>query len=116
MTMTEKAKERVSITFMSGPYDGGEFFLEQMPITLGRESHHQVSIFYDLLVSRNHARISLNKEGYWVEDTQSTNGTYLNEEKIEKKTRLASGDVVKVGNTWLKFVIRSGVPEEKPAE
>ena len=114
--MAEKAKGRVSITFMSGPYDGKELFLDQMPITLGREPHHPVAIFYDLLVSRNHARIHLDEAGYWVEDTQSTNGTLLNEEKIKAKTRLASGDVLQLGNTWLKFVIPPGISEEEPTK
>ncbi len=114
--MTEETEERVSITFMSGPYDGEERFLDQMPVTLGRESHHPVVLFYDLLVSRNHAKVDLDEAGYWLEDTQSTNGTYLNEEKIMEKTLLTSGDMVKLGNTWLKFVIHPGVPEEKPAE
>ena len=110
--MTDKTKERVSITFMSGPYDGKELFLEQMPVTLGRESHHQVALFYDLLVSRNHARINLDTEGYWLEDTQSTNGTLLNEKKITEKTLLTSGDVLQLGNTCLKFVIHQGFPEK----
>jgi pSer/pThr/pTyr-binding forkhead associated (FHA) protein len=116
MIMTEETKERVSITFMSGPYDGEERFLDQMPVTLGREPHHLVGLFYDLLVSRNHAKIDLDEMGYCLEDTQSTNGTLLNEEKIKGKTRLASGDVLQLGNTCLKFVIHPGGPEEKPAE
>lgn len=116
MMMTEEITERVSLTFMSGPYDGEERFLDQLPVTLGRESHHAVVLFYDLLVSRNHAKIALDEAGYWLEDTQSTNGTLLNEEKIKKKTRLASGDILQLGNTWLKFIIHPGVPEAKPVE
>ena len=100
---------------MSGPYDGKELFLERMPIPLGRE-HSQVDVSYDFQTSRHHAKIIPDEEVYWIEDTQSTHGTYLNEKEIKEKTLLESEHLLRLGNTWLKFVIHPGASENTPAE
>jgi predicted component of type VI protein secretion system len=61
--------------------------------------------------SRNHARLSVTEGALYVEDLTSTNGTFINGQKIEKRTRLAPGD--KLRFDLEEFVVRVVLP---PAE
>jgi diguanylate cyclase (GGDEF)-like protein len=59
-------------------------------------------------VSRRHARIVKKAEGFWVEDLGSTNGTFVNDERVDKRL-LVDGDIVRVGEAVLKFLSGSNV-------
>jgi len=56
-------------------------------------------------VSRHHARFLRRPEGWFLEDLQSTNGTYLNEVRLlpHRPVRLNSGDLVRFGQLTLIF-------------
>lgn len=78
--------------------------IEKPVVTIGRDMDNDVRID-NLAVSKKHAQI-LNLQGtYVIEDLQSTNGTELNEKKIEKET-LKHGDVIKIGKHLLEINIR----------
>ena len=98
-------QEQIVITFMSGADDGKQAMFEQPPITIGRLSTHLLSIPNDTFVSRSHAKIDRDERGYFLEDRQSRNGTYLCDQKISGSAALVSGDLFRVGDTWLKFEI-----------
>jgi pSer/pThr/pTyr-binding forkhead associated (FHA) protein len=42
-------------------------------------------------------------EGYWIQDNNSTNGTFVNDEKLGAKQELWDNDLILVGKTVLKF-------------
>jgi ABC-type multidrug transport system fused ATPase/permease subunit len=66
------------------------------PLTLGRED---VDVLMDApLVSRRHAVVRPVDGGLEIDDLGSTNGTWVNGERIEGVTRLAAGDVIGVGS------------------
>ena len=44
--------------------------------------------------SRNHARVTVEEDGVWVEDLESVNGTFINDNQITERTRLKHGDMV----------------------
>ena len=46
-----------------------------------------------------HARLFRQKDQLWVEDLGSTNGTYVNSERITQARRLGKGDVLQAGST-----------------
>jgi two-component system cell cycle response regulator len=54
-------------------------------------------------VSRGHARVVKRDDGIYVEDLQSTNGTYVNDIEV-KADRLRNGDLLKIGGAILKFI------------
>lgn len=54
-------------------------------------------------ISRLHFQIELIDTHYYVEDMDSTNGTYLNGRKIEHKERLFAGDVISMGSVDIVF-------------
>ena len=57
----------------------------------------------DTYVSQVHARLFDDNGAWYVEDLGSTNGTFLNDRKVEQKTEVHAGDVVKIGKTVLEL-------------
>lgn len=86
---------------LQGPDKGRTYQTPDEPAIIGRTSEHiQLT---DTSTSRRHAEIrSVN--GSWVlADLNSSNGTYLNGQRIVSPTPLKHGDQIKVGNTLLVF-------------
>ena len=82
---------------------GDEFDLDSRPLTVGRGAQNDVSIDGDEFASARHVRIEPRRDGVWVSDVGSTNGTYVNGVQIDRPRKLAQGDVVRVGETELRF-------------
>jgi pSer/pThr/pTyr-binding forkhead associated (FHA) protein len=68
-------------------------------VTLGRSPTCSVSLDDDAFVSSVHARIFVLDGEAYLEDLNSKNGTYLNEEPVTAPTQLERGDLVRVGDT-----------------
>ena len=62
-------------------------------------------VFTNSTVSRSHAVVALRKDGFYVFDTESKSGVYVNEKKIEKSERLNDGDIIAFGTAIMKFYI-----------
>jgi hypothetical protein len=82
---------------------GEEFELDSRPLTVGRGTQNDVSIDGDEFASARHARIEPRRDGVWVSDVGSTNGTYVNGVKVDRPRKLVNGDVVRAGETELRF-------------
>jgi pSer/pThr/pTyr-binding forkhead associated (FHA) protein len=67
-------------------------------------------------VSRKHAEIGLyGPDAYVLRDLASTNGTLLNGKRIGDRARLKHWDLIRVGDTQLRFaVIENSIPPESP--
>ena len=83
----------VGKTFEAGP----------VPTTIGRASDNVVALDGDDFASGRHARIESGLDGTWVIDLGSTNGTFVNGERLDGRRRLHEGDVVQIGDTELVF-------------
>jgi pSer/pThr/pTyr-binding forkhead associated (FHA) protein len=82
---------------------GEEYSVDSAPLTIGRGSQNDVAIDGDEFASARHVRFEPRRDGVWVQDLGSTNGTYVNGVRIEGAQRLAPGDVIRVGETDLRF-------------
>ena len=85
--------------------EGEEWSLDSSPLTFGRSSQNDVQLESDEYASSNHARIEPRRDGVWLEDVGSTNGTYLNGTRVTKPKRLTPGDVVRIGETELRYEV-----------
>ena len=83
--------------------DGEEYEIDSRPITVGRGGQNDIAIDGDEFASARHVRFEPRRDGVWVTDLGSTNGTYVNGVRIDGARRLAPGDVVRVGETDLRF-------------
>ena len=94
----------VSVTIISGPSTGTTWMLKpNTKVLLGRSREADVTIA-DLGISRAHCSIYAVGERVYIEDLNSSNGTYLNGEKVLQTIQINNGDQVSLGNeTVLKF-------------
>lgn len=96
--------EGYALVVEAGPRAGLTFVLGDGNTTVGR--HPESDIFLnDVTVSRHHCRFVLNGDSLSVEDSGSTNGTYVNESRVDA-SELSPGDEVLVGR--FHFVVARG--------
>jgi pSer/pThr/pTyr-binding forkhead associated (FHA) protein len=69
---------------------------------IGRASECDLCLPFDGSVSRQHARLEWDGHAWVIIDTNSTNGTFVNGERITER-RLSPGDQIEVGNVKLTF-------------
>ena len=92
------------VVVKSPVYEEGERFeLDATPLTVGRGAPNDVQLDGDEFASAKHARIEPRRDGVWIEDIGSTNGTYVNGARIDRPRKLAPNDVLRVGETDLRF-------------
>ena len=77
--------------------------LDSAPLTIGRSADNDIELRGDQFASAAHARVDPRPDGVWLHDLGSTNGTFVNGIKLDSPRRLAPGDVVRVGETDLRY-------------
>jgi hypothetical protein len=82
--------------------EGDEFPVNSAPVTVGRGGQNDLVLAGDDFASARHARIELRGDGVWVQDLDSTNGTFVNGSRVAGAQRLDHGDVLRVGETDLR--------------
>ena len=83
--------------------EGDRFELDTSPLTVGRGAPNDVQLDGDEFASSKHARVEPRRDGVWVEDIGSTNGTYVNGTRIDRPRKLTPNDVLRVGETDLRY-------------
>jgi pSer/pThr/pTyr-binding forkhead associated (FHA) protein len=99
----KKARRSVRLVVKRSPSleDGAEFPLNSAPVTVGRGGQNDLVLTGDEFASARHARIEVRGDGAWVQDLESTNGTFVNGARVAGAQRLEAGDVLRVGETDL---------------
>jgi len=99
---TTKLKPVISV--ISGKDKGKNFIIEK-PVILGRGFNVDVMI-NDGMISRTHLQISYEKDCFIVEDLNSKNGSYIDDNQI-KKVSVIPGTIVNIGNSMLVLSLKS---------
>lgn len=82
---------------------GREMLIQKDKTTIGRAEGSDIGLYGDMEVEKTHANIILDGGRYWIEDLGTPGGTYVNDKKVEGKTPLKAGDVIRVGKSLLVF-------------
>ena len=91
-----------TLVVTAGPLSGTKITLGEQPILIGRADDSTLVLTDDFASSR-HARLT-NRGGQWyVEDLGSTNGTYVNNQRIGSGARLEPGAQIRIGKTVLEL-------------
>jgi pSer/pThr/pTyr-binding forkhead associated (FHA) protein len=99
----KKSKElNGRLVVLRGPQAGQEFTLQPGINVFGRE---EGNIVRDVRVSRRHTQIEQVAGEFLLVDLQSTNGTFVNGERITQATLLMHGDTIRIGDTILVLKI-----------
>jgi hypothetical protein len=83
--------------------EGDVYAIDSTALTVGRSDANDLALEGDEFASARHARFEPRRDGVWIEDMGSTNGTFVNGIRLDRGRRLAPGDVVRVGETDLRF-------------
>ncbi len=102
-----------ALRFISGKYQGGEFPLRpNREIIIGRSSDLDMVLVEDM-VSRKHAKITTDDHVVTIQDLGSTNGTFVNGEKV-RKADLKDGDRILIGTSIIKIIFVDGEHDQPP--
>ena len=109
--MSDEPNSGFALRFISGKYQGGEYPLpSEKEIVIGRGGELDIVLVEDM-VSRKHAKITTQQGKIVIQDLGSTNGTFVNGEKI-KRARLKEGDRVLIGTSILKLITAADANDE----
>ena len=87
----------MGLIIVQGPGTGHTFTLGTDPVIIGREAPSAKFVIADPAVSRRHAQISRQDDGYMIEDLNSTNGTFINAQRVVGAVPLTPGDLIELG-------------------
>jgi pSer/pThr/pTyr-binding forkhead associated (FHA) protein len=82
---------------------GRSFETGPVALTIGRSGENTAVLSRDDFASARHARVDSQRDGVWILDLGSTNGTWVNGERMDGRRKLHDGDVVRIGQTELRF-------------
>lgn len=95
----------ISLKIINEQTDRIDYFSRSI-VTIGRESTCDC-IINDRGISSKQARLSFHHNQWWVDDLESTNGTYLNRERINQATVIINDDQLTCGSTTISISIGS---------
>jgi signal transduction histidine kinase/pSer/pThr/pTyr-binding forkhead associated (FHA) protein len=97
-----------------GPDQGVRFELSDDAITIGRDANNHIQL-HDTEVSRRHAELRRQDDGFYLSDLGSSNGSYVNRDNVDQK-KLTSGDQVQLGRSLMLFTAAADHSAEDLAE
>ncbi|MBN1659580.1 MAG: PD40 domain-containing protein [Anaerolineae bacterium] len=92
----------------TGSQAGTEFPLDQAAVRIGRGSASDIPLT-DSQASRQHAEITRSGDQYFIRDTGSTNGTFVNGQRVTGTQPLRPGDEIQIGDTVFSYLLASAV-------
>lgn len=106
MIWNEQESYHVLLTDIESPMRSFQIPLNQSVIIGRKQGVCGIVIDYDKSVSGRHCQISVRNGRFYIVDLQSSNGTYVNENKVLSEVEIYSGSIIKLGRLQLKFEIR----------
>lgn len=106
-----QAGARYRLVVRRGPQPNQQYELTRDKVTIGRDITNDV-VVGDPEVSRHHARLVRTATGYAIEDLRSTNGTFVNQQRIATPHTLQNGDLIGLGETVVLAFEAVGIAED----
>jgi len=94
---------RLVVLESAGLDEGDVITIDSTALTVGRSNDNDLPLDGDEYASAHHARFEPRRDGVYIEDIGSTNGTFVNGIRLSAGRRLVPGDVVRIGETDLRF-------------
>jgi pSer/pThr/pTyr-binding forkhead associated (FHA) protein len=94
-----RSRKQLFLEILEPPDQAGRTFELEDELTIGRSPGCGVPTTYDIYSSTLHARLYRRSGHLWVEDLGSTNGTFVNSERISQATKLVKNDLLQIGAT-----------------
>jgi phosphoserine phosphatase RsbU/P len=104
-----------SLVFLAGPIAGRRYKLEDGEYVIGRRSDCQIFV-PDMRVSRQHARLWKDGEGWTLEDLGSNNGTFVNGVRLQPSAALRHDDEILIANNRIRVEARDATLDPRSTE
>lgn len=102
----QEAEYQVILTDVNSPAKSFQMPLN-LKVVIGRKQGEcDIVLDYEKSISSKHCEISVRNGKFYVRDLQSSNGTYLNGDKVLTETEIVSGNILKLGRLELRFEVR----------
>ena len=101
-TAPDVQRDSAVLVVWRGPNEGASYQLSGDVVDVGRSPESRIFLD-DVTVSRHHATLTRNAEGWTLTDAGSLNGSYVNRNRISGATALRSGDEVQIGKYRFTF-------------
>ena len=98
----EPPRHRLVVEASPSAPAGRAYVLGPAPVTIGRGEGNVIALPTDEYASTRHARIEALRDGLWVVDLGSRNGTFVNGTPVDGREQLHAGDLVRIGETELR--------------
>jgi len=92
--------------FRESGHENDSLVFSKQEVLIGRDDTCDF-IINEEVVSAHHARIYFKSSQWWVEDLHSTNGTYLNDERVDSPTVIIKGDELRIGRQIITVEMQS---------
>ena len=102
----QKEPRPIVVEVLGGPMDGARRRIPSALFTIGRAPDNQLSLPLDPTVSTRHACIHGDGEQFWLEDLNSSNGTFVGEKRLTERILIGPGATFRVGHTVIEFMPR----------
>ena len=89
---------------------GREMILSRPEVTIGRAESCDIGFFGDPRVEKLHARILQVGDHYELEDNSTPHGTYVNNQRVNGRSPLNDGDLIRIGRNIIRFSERAKRP------
>jgi class 3 adenylate cyclase len=96
----------VEITVAEGADKGKVLRTEQLPVLIGRAPDNDIHVPLDRKMSRQHAKVLKIENRYFLEDSGSTNGTFIHGAKVSGRVEILHGDHFICGETTFRFTLK----------
>jgi two-component system NtrC family sensor kinase len=106
----------MKLVVIDGPMKGHEFRITKPTMDVGRKRENDVPLPLDPRVSRFHCRLTYADGRYFIEDLNSGNGTFVGNVRIEARSPLPTGTLVRIGRTHLALQEESAADLQRHAE
>jgi pSer/pThr/pTyr-binding forkhead associated (FHA) protein len=94
----------IEVEVVGGPMDGHRRRVVVGELSIGRGEGNDLKLPLDPKVSTHHARILVEGRNFWLQDLDSTNGTFIGAERIEGRALIGPGTAFQVGRTQLELI------------
>lgn len=91
----DSVSEVAMLLMVEGPWPGKRIFVEQPTLVVGRDAECDL-VIPDRQVSRRHAMVSQEEDGYTLQDLGSKNGTFVNGQELTGTHLLQDGDEIQI--------------------
>jgi hypothetical protein len=116
-SLGKRAMSFAKLVVIQPGHQSPELELGPEVVTIGRALDNVVALADDSNISRYHAEIERRGDGFWVVELGSSNGSTVNDERVDLERELANGDLICLGGSTMIEFHSSDLPfEPQPAE